>query len=344
MRSEELGVTARALVAEGKGILAADESIATMNKRLWAVGIAPSPEARRQFRELAIAAPGLARWISGVILSDETFRQPASDGSPLPRAAEAAGLLPGVKVDAGTQPLAGSPAETVTEGLDGLRGRLAEYVELGARFAKWRAVLRIGPGLPTAACLHANAHALARFAAACQEVGVVPVVEPEVLMDGDHGIARCEEATTETLRRVFAELVAQGVLLEGVVLKPNMVLPGVDGGDRTGEGDAAEATLRCLRRAVPAAVPGIAFLSGGQSDETATRHLDAMNRRGPQAWALTFSFGRALLEGALATWAPDRSDADGAQRVLAHRAHCNAAAAQGRYGHEMERARQLVSA
>ncbi|MGH3326618.1 MAG: class I fructose-bisphosphate aldolase [Streptomycetales bacterium] len=343
MRSHELGATARALVAEGKGILAADESIATMNKRLWSVAIAPNPEARRRFRELVIAAPGLARWVSGVILCDETFRQAASGGAPLPRAAEAAGLLPGIKVDVGAKPLAGSPAETATEGLDGLRARLAEYVELGARFAKWRAVLRIGPGLPTTACLHANAHALARYAAACQEVGLVPIVEPEVLMDGDHGLARCEEVTTDTLRRVFAELVAQDVLLEGIVLKPNMVLPGVDG-DHAGEDEPVEATLRCLRRTVPAAVPGIAFLSGGQSDEAATRLLDAMNRRGRQAWTLTFSFGRALLAPALAAWAEDQSDIEGAQRVLAHRAQCNAAAAQGRYEHAMENARRLVSA
>ncbi|WP_433297918.1 class I fructose-bisphosphate aldolase [Pseudonocardia sp. CA-142604] len=332
----ELVTTARALVAEGKGILAADESTGTMDKRLTAVGVAATAESRRQFREIVVTTPGLGESISGVILFDETFRQKTSDGTPIPRTAEDAGMLPGIKVDTGAKPLAMTTDETVTEGLDGLRERLAEYVELGARFAKWRAVIRIGEQRPTTRCLRANAHALARYAALCQEAGVVPIVEPEVLMDGDHSLERSEQATGDALDHVFAELAGQGVLLEGIVLKPNMVLPGTDHPDQRDVAAVVTATLRCLRRHVPAAVPGIAFLSGGQGDEAATVHLDALNRADPQPWRLTFSYGRALLSPALSAWAGREDEAPAAQRILAHRARCNGAAAMGRYSPELE--------
>ena len=332
----ELVTTARALVADGKGILAADESTGTMDKRLTAVGVAATAESRRQFREIVGTTPGLDESISGVILFDETFRQTTSGGTPIPRAAEDAGMLPGIKVDTGAKPLAMTTDETVTEGLDGLRERLDEYVELGARFAKWRAVIRIGEQRPTTRCLRANAHALARYAALCQEAGVVPIVEPEVLMDGDHSLERSEQVTGDTLDHVFAELAGQGVLLEGMVLKPNMVLPGTDHPDQRDVAEVVAATLRCLRRNVPAAVPGIAFLSGGQGDEAATVHLDALNRADTQPWRLTFSYGRALLSPALSAWAGREDEAPAAQRILAHRARCNGAAAMGRYSPELE--------
>ena len=339
----ELVTTARTLVADGRGILAADESIGTMNKRLAAIGVDGTEESRRRFREIVVATPGLGESISGVILFDETFRQHTSDGTPIPRAAEDAGVLPGIKVDTGAKPLAMTTGETVTEGLDGLRERLAEYVGLGARFAKWRAVIRIGERRPSERCLRANAHALGRYAALCQEAGVVPIVEPEVLMDGDHSLERCEQVTGDCLDHVFAELAAQGVLLEGIVLKPNMVLPGADHPGRRDVSTVVAATLRCLRRHVPAAVPGVAFLSGGQGDEAATVHLDALNRAGPHPWQLTFSYGRALLAPALSAWAGREDEVPTAQRILAHRARCNAAAAMGRYRPELEDQLQVTA-
>jgi fructose-bisphosphate aldolase, class I len=332
----DLAVTARSLVAPGKGILAADESLGTMNKRLAAVGVPATEESRRRFRELIITTPALDQWISGVILYDETFRQSVSDGTPMPQAAEWAGLLPGIKVDTGAKPLAGSLGETITEGLDGLRDRLAEYVGMGARFAKWRAVIRIGGALPTSQCVDANAHALARYAALCQEAGLVPIVEPEVLMNGDHTLQRCEEVTAQVLRRVFVALDEHRVMLEGIVLKPNMVLAGNECPVQPSAAAVVEATLRCLDRCVPSAVPGIAFLSGGQRDEAATMHLNALNWLGPHPWTLTFSYGRALLAPTLTAWGGESDQVEAAQGTLAHRARCNAAAAEGTYLPDME--------
>jgi fructose-bisphosphate aldolase, class I len=328
--------TAQAMVAEGKGILAADESNATMTKRLEAVGIESTPESRRGFRGLMLTAEGAADHISGVIMYDETVRQASDDGTPFPELLASAGILPGIKVDTGAKPLAGFPGETVTEGLDGLRGRLSEYRELGARFAKWRAVIAIDEGRPTRGCIEANAHALARYAALCQEAGIVPIVEPEVLMDGDHSIDRSEEVTAATLRTVFAQLVAQRVLLEGIVLKPNMLLSGYDCEEQAGVEEVAERTLACLRRVVPAAVPGIAFLSGGQSDERAAAHLNAMNTIGGVPWDLTFSYGRALVAAPLRVWAADTAGIADAQAAFLHRARCNAAARMGEYVESME--------
>ncbi|HVM00728.1 MAG TPA: class I fructose-bisphosphate aldolase [Egibacteraceae bacterium] len=333
----DLEATAAAMVAPGKGILAADESSGTMSKRLEAVGVPPTADTRRAWRELILTTPDIGRWISGVILYDETIRSTLSDGRPFADAASEAGILPGIKVDTGAKDLAGAPGEKVTEGLDGLRERLAEYAEMGARFAKWRAVITIGDGIPTTRCLAANAHALARYAALCQEAGIVPIVEPEVLMDGDHSIARCEEVTAETLRMVFTELATQHVALEGMVLKPNMVLSGTDNAQQAGVEEVVDATLRIFRRVVPAAVGGIAFLSGGQSDEQAAENLNEFNSRGPQPWPLTFSYGRALLATALETWRGDEGNVAAAQEALAHRARCNAAARDGNYTPEMER-------
>lgn len=333
----ELHEVARELVAPGKGILAADESRGTMDKRLTAAGIDVTAENRRAFREVVITTGDLGSWISGIILFDETIRASLDDGTPFAQACRRAGVVPGIKVDTGAKALAGAPAEKVTEGLDGLRERLAEYVDMGARFAKWRAVITIGDGIPTRRCLLANAHALARYAALCQESGVVPIVEPEVLMDGGHPIARHDEVTTAMLNHVFDELAAQGVDLEGIVLKPNMVLPGKESGEQVPVGGVAEATVNCLRRTVAPAVPGIAFLSGGQTDDEATRHLDAMNRRGPHPWELTFSYGRGLLSAGLHEWAGKASNIESAHSMLAHRAYCTAMARQGRYGPELER-------
>lgn len=336
MRHHDLDATAVALVAPGKGVLAADESVGTMDKRLAAAGIPADADHRRAFRELIVTTPGLSEWISGVILFDETFRQRTSTGATIPEAATAAGLLPGIKVDIGAKPLAGSPAETVTEGLDGLRDRLAEYVELGARFAKWRAVIRIDDHLPSEACVHANAHALARYAALCQEAGVVPIVEPEVLMDGDHTITRCGDVTAAALELVFAELDEQGVRLEGTVLKPNMVVPGSHCPNQSDVNEVAGTTVECLRSVVPAAVPGIAFLSGGQTDDRATVHLNEIALRGPHPWEVTFSYGRGLIAHALAVWGGKRENIERAQTVLAHRARCNAAARNGQYSPDLE--------
>ncbi|MBD0283443.1 MAG: fructose-bisphosphate aldolase class I [Thermoleophilaceae bacterium] len=328
--------TAQAMVAQGKGILAADESNATMTKRLEAVGIESTPDSRRGFRGLMFAAESAADYISGVIMYDETLRQASDDGTPFPVLPASAAILPGIKVDTGAKPLAGFPGETVTEGLDGLRGRLGEYRELGARFAKWRAVIGIGEDRPTHGCIEANAHALARYARLCQEAGIVPIVEPEVLMDGDHSIDRSEEVTATVLRAVFAQLAEQRVLLEGIVLKPNMLLSGYDCPEQASVEEVAERTLACFRRVVPAAVPGIAFLSGGQSDERAAAHLNAMNRIGGVPWELTFSYGRALVAAPLKVWAADTAEVADAQAAFLHRARCNAAARRGEYAESME--------
>ena len=336
-----LGETAQAMVAAGKGILAADESNATMTKRLEAVGAESTAESRRFFRGLMFAAEGAADYITGAIMYDETIRQTTADGTPFPAFLMQKGILPGIKVDTGAKPLAGFPKETVTEGLDGLRDRLRDYCELGARFAKWRAVIRIDSGLPTGGCLEANAHALARYAALCQEASVVPIVEPEVLMDGEHTIDRSEEVTTAVLRTVFDRLAEQRVALEGIVLKPNMLLAGYDCAEQAGVEEVAERTLACFRRVVPAAVPGIAFLSGGQSDDLAAAHLNAMNTIAAVPWELTFSYGRALVGAPLRAWSGDNSGVAEAQAAFLHRARCNAAARRGEYADSMEHA--LVS-
>jgi len=337
MTDQELEATAHALVADGKGILAADESNRTIARRLAAIGVESTRELRGAWRELLVTAPSAAEAISGVILYDETFRQHTDGGLRFPEATERAGIIPGIKVDTGAKALAGAPGEKVTEGLDGLRERLADYREHGARFAKWRAVIAIGEGRPTRCCIAANAHALARYAALCQEQGLVPIVEPEVLMDGHHTIERCERVTAEVLRRVFDELREQEVALEGMLLKANMVLAGADCPIQAAVEEVAEATLRCLRGVVPAAVPGIVFLSGGQDEEVATAHLDAMNRLGEQPWELSFSFGRALQAAALAAWRGEEANREAAQGALLHRARCNGAARRGEYSVGLER-------
>ena len=329
---------ARALVAPGKGILAADESSPTIAKRFAAIGVESDEEARRSYRELLFCTEGCEEFVSGVILFDETLRQSARNGTPFPELLAAKGILPGIKVDRGAKALAGAPGETITEGLDGLRERLLEYRELGARFAKWRAVIAIAPGLPSDNCLETNAHALARYAALCVEVGVVPIVEPEVLMDGNHSIEVSSAVTERTLHAVFQSLSRQRVPPEQILLKPNMVLSGYGGSGRAGIREVAESTLRCLRRSVPAAVPGIVFLSGGQSDEDATAHLNEMNRLGGVPWELSFSYGRALQQPALRSWSGRAENRDAAQRAFYHRAKLNGAARSGRYTETMERA------
>jgi fructose-bisphosphate aldolase, class I len=329
--------TARALVSRGKGIMAADETPGTLTKRFAALKIPSTAETRRDYRQLLLTAPGLAEHISGVILQEETIRQESAAGAPLVAVCREHDILPGIKVDAGTRPLAGWPGEQVTEGLDGLRERLVEYRGLGASFAKWRAVFRVSSALPTRACVAANAHALARYASLCQEQEIVPIVEPEVLMDGDHTIERSEEVTGTVLQAVFAALAEQGVALEGMLLKPNMVVPGAACPRQASVEEVAGATLRCLRRHVPPAVPGIVFLSGGQNDVIATRHLDAINRAdGPKPWTLTFSYGRALQDSALATWGREPENLPQAQQALAHRARCNSLATLGTYSAEDE--------
>jgi fructose-bisphosphate aldolase class I len=338
-RAESLAATARALVPPGKGILAADESHPSIGRRFEPLGIPNTPEMRRRYRQMLFTAPGVAEHVSGVILFDETIRQTADDGTPLVEVLRRQGMIPGIKVDRGAKPLAGAPGEQVTEGLDGLRERLAEYAALGARFAKWRAVLAIGPGLLSTYAIDVNAHALGRYAASCQEAGLVPIVEPEVLMDGDHTLERCFEATEQTLRAVFAELSGQRVLLEGMLLKPNMVVPGKDCPRQAQVQEVAAATVACLRRTVPAAVPGVVFLSGGQSDELATAHLNAMNASElSHPWALSFSYGRALQAAPLRAWRGDPARAAAGQRAFLHRARLNGAARLGRYTPDLERA------
>jgi fructose-bisphosphate aldolase class I len=328
--------TARALVAPGKGILAADESLGTIEKRFKSVGIPNTEENRRAYRELMFSTPGLGEFISGVILFDETIRQKASAGATLVEVLKRQDIIPGIKVDNGAKALAAFPGEKVTEGLDGLRDRLVEYRQLGARFTKWRAVITIGANIPSGTCLDANAHALARFAALSQEAGLVPIVEPEVLMDGDHTIERHFEVTETILKIVFQSLFEHRARLEAMLLKPNMVLSGKDCPQQASVARVAEATLRCMLQAVPGAVPGIVFLSGGQSDALATEHLNALNRLGKAPWALSFSFGRALQAPALQAWKGARQNVDAAQKALHHRAQCNGAARSGKYSREME--------
>lgn len=337
MSSSDLHSTALAIVAAGKGILAADESGGTIEKRFKSIGVPSTEENRLFYREMLFTTAGAADFVSGVILFDETLRQKSSSGKPIPELLSEQGIFPGIKVDKGAKDLSGHPGEKVTEGLDGLRERCIEYAKLGARFTKWRAVITIGEGIPTAFCIDANAHALARFAALSQEAGLVPIVEPEVLMDGDHSIQRCEEVTERTLNRVYAALQAHGVNLEGTLLKPNMVLSGKSCSTQAGVDEVAQATVRCLRRTVPAAVPGIVFLSGGQSDELATAHLNAMNAIGENPWQLSFSYGRALQAPALKAWGGDAANKPGAQKAYLHRARCNSAARSGSYTEEMEK-------
>jgi len=327
---------ARSLVAEGKGILAADESSPTIEKRFRSINLPSTEENRRAYRELLFTTLGASEFISGVILFDETIRQKAKDGTPFPEVLSRQGIIPGIKVDEGAKSLAGFPGEKIAEGLTGLRERLSEYRDLGARFAKWRAVIAIGDGIPSTYCLRANAHALARYAALCQEAGIVPIVEPEVLMDGPHTIERCEEVTTETLGLVFSELLEHRVALEGTLLKPNMVLSGKECPTQAGVGQVAESTVRVFRRVVPSAVPGIVFLSGGQSPEQATLHLSAMNALGRHPWELSFSYGRALQDPVLKAWKGDPGNIAAAQRAFYHRARCNSAARFGKYTKEME--------
>ena len=338
MNRSELARTAQAMVATGKGILAADESTGTIRKRFDAIRLESTEEHRRAYRELLFTAPGAGEAISGVILFDETLRQRTADGTPFPQYLADHGIIPGIKVDRGAKPLAGFPGETVTEGLDGLRERLVEYHKLGARFAKWRDVIDIAAGIPTAFAIDANAHALARYAALCQENDIVPIVEPEVLMDGDHSIERCEEVTDATLSCVFKRLQDHRIYLEGMVLKPNMVISGKKAPERAAPEAVAQATVRCLKRHVPPAVPGIAFLSGGQSPTEATLHLSLINRAGPLPWSVTFSYGRALQETALQAWGGRSADFKTGQQEFARRARLNGLASQGRYTPDMERA------
>ncbi len=338
MNIADLASTARALVAKGRGILAADESGPTIEKRFKTLGVPSTEENRQAYRQLLFTTEGMEQFISGVILFDETIRQRAEDGRPFARVLADRGVIPGIKVDRGAKPLAGFAGEKVTEGLDGLRDRLAEYRDMGARFAKWRAVIAIGDGIPSRACIGANAHALARYASLCQEVGLVPIVEPEVLMDGNHTIEQCAKVTGGTLRAVYGQLYGQGVDLQGTLLKPNMVLSGKECPDQASVDEVAAATIECLRQAVPASVPGIVFLSGGQSSELATAHLNAMNALGDQPWELSFSYGRALQEHALKAWGGNAGNIAAAQQAFRHRAECNGAARSGSYTEEMEAA------
>lgn len=338
MNTQMLVKTARSLMTGDKGLLAMDESTSTCNKRFAEWGIPQTVESRHAYRELLVTTPGLGESISGAILFDETIRQKKEDGTPFIRVLVDAGIIPGIKVDAGAKDLAGHPGEKITEGLDGLRERLAEYAAMGARFAKWRAVITIGDGIPSLACIEANAYALARYAALCQEAGLVPIVEPEVLMDGSHTLERCAEITEQVLRAVFEQLSTQGVMLEGIILKPNMVLPGLACSRQASVEEVADATVRCLLRAVPAAVPGIAFLSGGQAAELASAHLNAMNVRlkSHLPWALAFSFARAIQQPALEIWQGKATQVSAAQQALYHRAKCNSAARRGEYNAAME--------
>jgi fructose-bisphosphate aldolase, class I len=334
--ASELHETARALVAEGKGILAADESGGTIKKRFDTIGIESTEENRRAYRDLLFTTPGAEEFISGVILYDETIRQSAADGTPFPQLLASKGIIPGIKVDAGAKPLAGAEGETVTEGLDGLGERLAEYHSLGARFAKWRATYSISDALPSEYCIWTNAHALARYAALCQEAGIVPIVEPEVLQDGTHTIERSEHVTSRVLDALYTELFDQRIDLAGTLLKPNMVLSGYEAATRAGVEEVAHQTVHCFEKHVPAAVPGIVFLSGGQADVDATAHLNAMNSTGPHPWQLSFSYGRALQAAALNAWGGKAENVEAAQRAYYHRAKLNSAACAGVYAPAME--------
>jgi fructose-bisphosphate aldolase class I len=341
MDLDQLNEIALRMVAPGKGILAADESTRTIKKRFDSIGLESTEDSRRDWREMLFRTePAMSEHISGVILFDETLRQNAADGTPLVKLIENAGSIPGIKVDAGAKPLAGAPGETITEGLDGLRERLNEYYELGARFAKWRAVINIGEGgddsVPSQYCIDVNMHALARYAALCQEANIVPIVEPEVLMDGDHDIERCYEVTEFGLKRLYEELFAQGVILEGTVLKPNMVIGGAKAADQSSREEVAEMTVQCLLNAVPAAVPGIAFLSGGQSDEDATAHLSIMNEGFDLPWPMTFSYGRALQAAPLKAW--NGSNVEAGQAAFNHRARMNGLASLGEWNEGLEQA------
>jgi fructose-bisphosphate aldolase class I len=332
MSIEQLAETAQAMVAAGKGIIAIDESTTTIGKRFAGVGVENTEENRRAYREMLLTTPKLGEHISGAILFDETLRQSTKAGVPFTKVMMDNGIIPGIKVDKGTFPLAGFPGEVITEGLDGLRARLEEYYKLGARFAKWRAVINIGDDIPSGTCIEANAHALARYAALCQEAGLVPMVEPEVIMDGSHDIQTCYEVTEVTLRALFDALYNQNVMLEGTILKASMVVPGKDSGEKASVDEVAESTLMCLKSAVPAILPGIVFLSGGQSDEDATAHLDAMNRMGPNPWPLSFSYGRAMQSAALKIWAQDVQKNTGkAQETVYARARDNGLAALGQW-------------
>ena len=337
--NEQLISTVQALMADGKGLLAMDESIPTCHKRFAALGIPQTEEARRAYREMIVTTPGFGEAISGAILFDETLHQKTKDGRSFVDILNAAGIIPGIKVDQGAKALAGFPGEKVTEGLDGLRGRLEAYFKLGARFAKWRAVIVIDEGLPSHGCIEANVHALARYAALCQEAGLVPIVEPEVLMDGAHTLERCSAVTEEALVALYGQLYTQRVDLRGTILKPNMVLPGKDCPNQDSVKAVADETVNCLLQAVPAAVPGIAFLSGGQSAELASARLNAMNTRfkSKMPWVLTFSFSRAIQQPALEVWAGKDENVAAAQKALYHRAKCNSAARRGEYTPEMEK-------
>jgi fructose-bisphosphate aldolase, class I len=335
---QDLESVAQALVAPGRGILAADESTGTIEKRFKSIDVESTEENRRNYRNLLFTTEGVEEFISGVILYDETIRQSTDDGTPFPQLLTERGIIPGIKVDKGAKDLANAPGEKITEGLDGLRERLEEYRELGARFTKWRAVISIGSGIPSEYCLWTNAHALARFAGLSQEAGLVPIVEPEVLMDGVHTIERSFDVTSRTLHAVFTELRDQRVHFEQMLLKPNMVLSGYDGAEQAGHDEVAEQTLRCFYRHVPAAVPGIVFLSGGQSDEDATANLNAMNASAPHPWELSFSYGRALQAPALKAWGGDSANVEAAQKAFHRRAKFNSAARFGQYAPEWETA------
>jgi fructose-bisphosphate aldolase class I len=335
MAAQELYDTALEIVSDNRGILAADESTGTIKKRFDSIGVESTEESRRFYRNLLFTTPGMEEHIGGVILYDETLRQSSDDGTPFAALLSAKGVVPGIKVDTGAQDLAGFPGEKVTEGLDGLRARLAEYAELGARFAKWRAVITIGDGIPTDTCLHANAHALARYAALCQEARIVPIVEPEVLMDADNTIETCEEVTSRTLQALYDELFAHRVDLQGTLLKPNMVIAGKGCAVQDPPERIAELTVRCFLRHVPAAVPGIVFLSGGQSEVQATENLNAINRAGGP-WALSFSYGRALQQSALKAWSGDAASLEAAQAAFLHRARMNSLAVAGEWNADVE--------
>ena len=333
MNKQQLIHTASMLVADGKGLLAMDESNPTCDKRFAKLGIPQTVEAKRSYREMIVTTAGLGDCISGAILFDETIRQRKRDGTPFIKVISDAGIIPGIKVDTGAKDMAAHPGEKITEGLDGLRDRLDEYFHMGARFAKWRAVFAIGDGIPSRGCIEANAHALARYAALCQEAGLVPIVEPEVLMDGEHTLLRCCEVSEEILQAVFIQLYRQGVMLEGIILKPNMMLPGLNCHRQEGVDEVADATVQCLLRSVPASVAGIAFLSGGQTPELATARLNAMNVRFKSRlpWALAFSFARAIQQPALEIWLGEDVNVPAAQQVLLHRVRCNSAARRGEY-------------